>query len=79
MHYVRELLQKTTIYLVLFDPFFQLMDGRNESPNEHLEILELLESGDAIAAGDAMKQHLGTTVSGIDLERLYPSDYLSID
>ncbi|HCY86989.1 MAG TPA: hypothetical protein DHV36_17795 [Desulfobacteraceae bacterium] len=79
VHYVKELLQKTTIYLVLFDPFFQLMDGRNESPNEHLEIIELLEKGDAMAAGQAMKHHLGTTVSGIDLERLYPSDYLSIE
>ena len=79
VHYVRELLQKTTIYLILFDPFFQLIDGSNESPGEHLEILELLENKKTEAAGEAMKQHLASTVSGIDLDRLYPRDYLSID
>ena len=39
----------------------------------------LLEKGDAYAAGEAMKRHLASTVSGIDLERLYPSDYLTIE
>ncbi len=78
VHYVKELLQKTTIYLILFDPFFQLIDVSNLSPVEHLEILELMENNNAQAAGDAMKHHLASSVSGIDLERLYPSDYLAV-
>ncbi len=78
VHYVKELLQKTTIYLILFDPFFQLIDVSNFSPVEHLEILGFMENDNAQAAGDAMKHHLASTVSGIDLERLYPSDYLSV-
>ncbi|MCG8637240.1 MAG: GntR family transcriptional regulator [Desulfobacterales bacterium] len=77
-HYVKELLQKTTIYLILFDPFFQLIDMSNLSPAEHLEIIGLMENNNARAAGEAMKHHLASSVSGIDLERLYPSDYLSV-
>ncbi len=77
-HYVKELLQKTTIYLILFDPFFQLIDVSNLSPTEHLEILGFMENNNARAAGDAMKHHLASSVSGIDLDRLYPSDYLSV-
>ncbi|MEH0021772.1 MAG: GntR family transcriptional regulator [Desulfobacter sp.] len=78
VHYVRELLQKTTIYLILFDPFFQLMDMSNLSPAEHMEILGFMQGKKAGAAGEAMRHHLASTVSGIDLDRLYPSDYLSV-
>lgn len=78
VHYVRDLLQKTTIYLVLFDPFYQLLDMNNGSPVEHRKILTFMEDKDAAASGEAMKQHLANTVSGIDMARLYPSDYLSV-
>ncbi|MCG8687280.1 MAG: GntR family transcriptional regulator [Desulfobacterales bacterium] len=78
VHYVKELLQKTTIYLILFDPFFQLIDVNNLSPDEHREILGLLQNNEGEAAGLAMKHHLASTVSGIDMDRLYPSDYLTV-
>lgn len=78
VHYVRELLQKTTIYLVLFDPFYQLLDLKNVSPIEHMELLGFMEKNDAQNAGEAMRHHLASTVSAIDLDRLYPSDYLSV-
>lgn len=78
VHYVKELLQKTTIYLILFDPFFQLLDMNNLSPIEHRDILGFMKNKDTAAAGEAMRHHLASTVSGIDLDRLYPSDYLSV-
>ena len=77
-HYVRELLQKTTIYLILFDPFYQLLGEGNTSPDQHEEILELLKAGEREKAADAMEAHLDSTVSGIDVERLVPDDYLTV-
>lgn len=78
VHYVRDLLQKTTIYLILFDPFYQLVDMKNDSPVEHRELLKFMEDNNVLEAGETMRHHLASTVSGIDLERLYPSDYLSV-
>jgi len=78
IHYVRELLQKTTIYLILFDPFFQAIDAHNVSPDEHRHILELIKNMDGPAAGDAIKRHLESTVVNMDVEGLCPSDYLTV-
>ncbi len=78
VHYVRELLQKTTIYLILFDPFYQLVDMKNDSPVEHGQLVGFMEKNNVLEAGEAMRHHLASTVSGIDLDRLYPSDYLSV-
>ncbi|WDP91510.1 MAG: GntR family transcriptional regulator [Desulfobacter sp.] len=78
VHYVRELLQKTTIYLILFDPFYQLVEMQHHSPVEHRDILAYMEKNDVQEAGQAIKHHLASTLRGIDMERLYPSDYLSV-
>ena len=77
-HYVKELLQKTTIFLILFDPFYQLLDGDNTSPDEHEEIVQWLEQKNGKKAGLAMEQHLESAMSGIDVKRLLPDDYLSV-
>jgi len=77
-HYVKELLQKTTIFLILFDPFYQLLDGDDTSPDEHEKIVQWLEKKNEKKAGLAMEQHLGSAMSGIDVKRLLPDDYLSV-
>ena len=77
-HYVKELLQKTTIFLILFDPFYQLLDGDDTSPDEHEKIVQWLEQKNGKKAGLAMEQHLGSAMSGIDVKRLLPDDYLSV-
>ncbi|THB80950.1 MAG: GntR family transcriptional regulator [Desulfobacteraceae bacterium] len=77
-HYVKELLQKTTIYLILFDPFYQLMEVNHLSPDEHRQILGFLAQKDIEQAGKAMKQHLESTVGNIDVNQLLPSDYLTV-
>jgi DNA-binding GntR family transcriptional regulator len=77
-HYVKELLQKTTIYLILFDPFYQLLDENNPSPHEHLKIVQWLEKKDGAKAGIEMKNHLENSLNGIDLKRLLPNDYLIV-
>lgn len=78
VHYVRELLQKTTIYLVLFDPFYQHLEGNNTSPLEHRAIVAKLAEKDGPAAGRAMEKHLDSAMKGIDVKRLLPDDYLTI-
>ncbi len=78
IHYVRELLQKTTIYLILFDPFFQLIDAHNVSPEEHTHILGLMRNMDCTAAGEAIRHHLESTVENLDADVLCPSDYLTV-
>lgn len=78
VHYVRELLQKTTIYLVLADPFYQLLDVNHLSPSEHRQILQYLEEKKIEQAGQAMKHHLESTMHGIEEDQLLPSDYLTV-
>jgi hypothetical protein len=71
-------MQKTSIYLVLFDPFHQLMDMKSTSPVEHEKIVQWLEKKDSEQAGIEMENHLATTMNGIDVERLFPEDYLTV-
>jgi len=78
VHYIRELIQKTTIFLILFDPFYQLIEANNTSPAEHLEVVQLLEQKNGEQAGIAMEKHLDSVVSGIDIKRILPNDYLTV-
>lgn len=77
-HYISGLLQKTTIYLILFDPFHQLLTSNNPSPPEHLKIVRYLENNEGEKAGLEMKNHLESSMRGIDLKRLLPEDYLTV-
>ena len=78
VHYIRELIQKTTIYLILFDPFYQLLEANNTSPEEHETIIDCLEQKNSARAEQAVEQHLTNTVSGIDVNRIIPDDYLTV-
>ncbi len=78
LHYVKELLQKTTIYCILFDPFYQLLDTNNPSPQEHRKIVQYLENKEGEKAGLEIKIHLETTMNGIDLKKVPPNDYLTV-
>lgn len=78
VHYIKELLQKTTIFLILFDPFYQLLEGNNTSPFEHEKIVQWMEQKNGEQAGLAMESHLESAMSGIDVKRLLPNDYLTV-
>ncbi len=78
IHYIHELIQKTNIYLILFDPFYQRLDMSNPSPIEHQEILHLLKTKDGESAASAMGSHLESTMNNIDENQLLPKDYLII-
>ncbi len=78
VHYVEELLQKTTIYLILFDPFYQILTTSNPSPQAHRKIVAFLENKQGEKAGLEMKDHLESSMKGIDMQRLFPEDYLVV-
>ena len=78
VHYINELIQKSTIYLVLYDPFYQRMDMNNTSPVEHEDILGLIKNKDEKRAMKAMAYHLESTLDNIDTNHLLPDDYLTV-
>ncbi|MDM8537273.1 GntR family transcriptional regulator [Desulfobacterales bacterium HSG17] len=78
LHYVNELLQKTMIFLILFDPFYKILVKKNLSPEQHLKIVNYLEKGEKSKAALEMKHHLETSAKGIDVNRLLPDDYLTV-
>lgn len=74
-HYVKELLDKTRIYLILYDPFYKLEYSPTQ---EHLEILKALQQRDPIAACKAVKKHIRSSIGGLHSAGQLPEDYLSI-
>lgn len=74
--YVNDLLVKTKIFLILFDPFRRL--DINPSPIEHSEIVQYLKNRDAAKAEAAMETHLKSALDGMDMKRLLPEDYLAL-
>lgn len=65
--HIKDLLDKTGIYLVLFDPFYQI--EHNPSMEEHRLILTALKDRKGKEAALLMAQHLQATMEGLNLER----------
>jgi len=75
-HYVKELLDRTRIYLILFDPFFKL--EYSPSVNAHQEIVDALAEHSAARAETAIREHLRSSVDGLEKVEVMPEDYLSL-
>ncbi len=74
--YVRELLDRTRIYLILFDPFVKLTIS--PSLAAHQEIVDTLAQHDAELAAAAIAGHINSSVKDLDTANLMPEDYLTI-
>lgn len=74
--YVDELLDRTRIYLILFDPFSKL--SLSPSLSDHNAIVDGLEAHDPDQAADAMAQHIRSSVNDLEAMEVMPDDYLSI-
>ncbi len=70
--YVKDVVSKTTIFLLLFDPFFQM--EINPSIDEHLHIVQALQKKDAAACQQAMEEHLSSALAGMKLEEMAESN-----
>lgn len=75
-HYVKELLDRTRIYLILFDPFFKL--EYSPTVEAHQAIVDALAEHSAEKAEAAIRTHLQNSVDGLEKVEVMPDDYLSI-
>ena len=75
-NYVRELLDRTRIYLILFDPFFKL--EFSPTIDSHQAIVDALAEGSATKAVKAVTAHLQSSVDRLEAIEVMPDDYLSI-
>jgi len=69
--YVQNIVSRTTIFLLLFDPFFQM--EINPSIDEHLNIVKALEAKNPEGCRQAMREHLLSALHGMKLEEMAES------
>ncbi|MFV0439332.1 MAG: GntR family transcriptional regulator [Desulfopila sp.] len=72
--YVKELLDRTRIYLILFDPFLKL--EYSPSAAAHQKIIDALAQHAGSAAEAAIREHLQSSVDGLASTDTMPDDYL---
>ncbi len=73
--YVKELLDRTRIFLILYDPFFKL----EYSPTtEHQMIVDALKNRSPEKAAQAVEAHIKSSIEGLEAAGILPEDYLSI-
>lgn len=75
-YYVKELLDRTRIYLILFDPFFKL--EYSPTVDAHLGIVEALSRHDVELSSSLVRDHLQNSVDGLEKAEVMPEDYLSL-
>ena len=75
IRYIEELINRTKIYLILYDPF-QTMPF-NPSSHEHQKIVDALKAKDPAAAEKSMEIHLKSAYKGMKIP-VIPDDYISL-
>jgi len=74
-NYIKDLLDRTRIYLILYDPFYKI----EYSPTvEHLDIIDALEAKDPERSCIAVKNHINSSINGLHSAGHLPDDYLSV-
>jgi len=75
-HYIEQLLERTKIYLILFDPFFKFVI--NPSASEHRAIVRALATHDSKKARRAIEKHLKSVLVEMETKELIPEDYIAL-
>lgn len=73
--YIKELLDRTRIFLILYDPFYKL---EYKPTCEHESIITALAAGDADGAAVAIETHINSSINGLESAGNLPEDYLSL-
>jgi DNA-binding GntR family transcriptional regulator len=73
--YIKELLDKTRIFLILYDPFYKL---EYRPTSEHEAIIAALVAGDEELAATAVEAHISSSINGLESAGHMPEDYLSL-
>jgi len=74
--YVHTLLDRTRIFLILFDPFSKL--SISPSLADHQSIVEALENHDQDGAAETVAKHIRSSIDDLEAVEVLPEDYLSI-
>jgi DNA-binding GntR family transcriptional regulator len=74
--YINQLLERTKIYLFLFDPFF--LFEINPSAPEHQAIVEALARHDSGEASRAIEENIKSALGEMETKELIPEDYISL-
>ena len=74
--YVATLLDRTRIFLILFDPFSKL--SISPSLQDHQSIVAALEQHDGEKAAEAVAIHIRSSIDNLETVEVLPEDYLSI-
>ena len=74
--HVITLLDKTRIFLILFDPFSKL--SISPSLEDHRNIVKALERHDQDGAAQAVSSHIRSSIDNLKAVEVLPEDYLSI-
>ena len=74
--HVATLLDRTRIFLILFDPFSKL--SISPSLNDHQNIIAALERHDPDGAAQAVATHIRSSIDKLKAVEVLPEDYLSI-
>jgi DNA-binding GntR family transcriptional regulator len=73
--YIKELLDRTRIFLILYDPFYKL---EYRPTSEHSAIIDALAARDAEKATFAVETHINSSINGLESAGQMPEDYLSL-
>jgi len=73
--YIKELLDRTRIFLILYDPFYKL---EYRPTSEHEAIIAAIEERDAEKAAKAVETHINSSINGLESAGQLPDDYLSL-
>jgi len=73
--YIKELLDRTRIFLILYDPFYKL---EYRPTKEHAAIIDALADGDADRASTAVEVHIHSSINGLESAGNLPEDYLAL-
>ena len=73
--YIKELLDRTRIFLILYDPFYKL---EYRPTSEHEAIIDALAAGNTELAAKAVETHINSSINGLDSAGRLPDDYLSL-
>lgn len=74
-NYIKELLDRTRIFLILYDPFYKL---EYRPTSEHESIVNAIEEGNAEKAAEAVQTHINSSINGLESAGNLPEDYLSL-
>lgn len=72
--YIKDLLDRTRIFLILYDPFYKI---EYRPTKEHMAIVEAIANHDPEGAAMAVREHINSSINGLEAAGQLPEDYLS--